>query len=90
MPHCHITIVEIDGGNKIERSPEVSSVGILYPGERLDLVVECSVGSEAAGSHLSITLDAEYAHRKRIQHITNYKVEILLFRTKLLHSPTHF
>ncbi|TVY39252.1 Laccase [Lachnellula subtilissima] len=59
MPHCHMTIIEIDGGNEIERSPEVSSVGILYPGERMDLLVECPMGSEAAGSHLSITLDAE-------------------------------
>ncbi|TVY91410.1 Laccase [Lachnellula willkommii] len=59
MPHCHITIIEIDGGNEIDRSPNVSSVGILYPGERMDLLVECDMNSEAAVSHLSITLDAE-------------------------------
>lgn len=61
VSHCQLTIFQVDGGNDIEISPRVRSVGVVYPGERIDLIVECLAGAEAAESHLSITLDAEYA-----------------------------
>jgi hypothetical protein len=54
-----MTVLQIDGGNDIARSPESSSVGILYPGERMDLIVECPAGAENTDAHLSVTLDAE-------------------------------
>ena len=53
-------VFEIDGGNEVKTSPESSSVGVLYPGERMDLVVECFADPEVTGSLLSVTLDAEY------------------------------
>lgn len=52
-------VFEIDGGNQIHQSPESSAIGVLYPGERIDLVIECDRDS-AVQSHLSVTLDAEY------------------------------
>jgi len=59
MPHCQLTIFQIDGGNDIEISAGARSVGVMYPGERIDSMMECPAGAETADLHLSITLDAE-------------------------------
>ncbi len=47
-------IVEIDGGNQIELMPLVNSIGILYPGERMDVIV-----SNNQIMNLTISLDQE-------------------------------
>ena len=49
-----MNVVEIDGGNQIESTPFVSSVGILYPGERMDVIVS---GHQI--TNLTISLDQE-------------------------------
>ncbi|KAF4638056.1 hypothetical protein G7Y89_g1 [Cudoniella acicularis] len=58
-PDCHVAMFQVDGGNEIEESPKSSSIGILYPGERIDLILECDATSQPAGYPLTITLDAE-------------------------------
>ncbi|TVY83467.1 Laccase-1 [Lachnellula suecica] len=73
MPHCFMQVFESDGGNVIQMSPRSSSVGTLYPGERMDFVVECSVGDDAVESHLSVTLDAEnFAIQNQALTLTHY------------------
>jgi hypothetical protein len=86
-----MTVFQVDGGNNIEISPESSSVGILYPGERMDLIVECPAGAKTANSHLSVTLDAEYAFdHKGKNDVTNKFIETSLYRTKPLRLRTIF
>jgi hypothetical protein len=47
---------QIDGGNPIVPSAAVDSIGVLYPGERVDIVVS---GEQI--KHVTIALDKEYA-----------------------------
>jgi hypothetical protein len=48
-------VIQIDGGNAIAPSNSVDSVGILYPGERMDIVT-----TSWNATTMSITLDTEY------------------------------
>lgn len=59
IPHCRMTVFQLDGGNVIEKSPESSSIGILYPGERMDLIMECDAITHSTDSEMTITLDSE-------------------------------
>jgi hypothetical protein len=54
-----MTVLQIDGGNDVEPSPPSSSIGIIYPGERIDLLVEWPDTDEDK-SFLTIILDTEY------------------------------
>jgi hypothetical protein len=49
-----MNVVEIDGGNQIEPTSAANSVGILYPGERMDIIVS---NDEIAS--LTVSLDQE-------------------------------
>ena len=51
----NMKVIKIDGGNDIQSSDWVASVGILYPGERMDVVT-----SGDPGTSLTITLDPGY------------------------------
>jgi hypothetical protein len=33
-------VVQLNGGNRIEHSESSDSVGVLYPGERMDIILE--------------------------------------------------
>jgi hypothetical protein len=54
-----MTVLQIDGGNDVEPSPPSTAIGIIYPGERIDLLVEWPDSDEDT-SHLTIILDTEY------------------------------
>ena len=49
LPGANLTAVEVDGGNKIRPSP-ATSVGVLYPGQRVDL----SLSWDKSESHAKI------------------------------------
>ncbi|KAF4631539.1 hypothetical protein G7Y89_g6597 [Cudoniella acicularis] len=60
IPGSKITATEIDGGNQIGASnmiDGVEAVGILYPGQRMDLIVE--FGENILETNLIVTLDEE-------------------------------
>lgn len=53
-------LISVDGGNKVSNGGEGSSVGILYPGQRVDLLVTPrSSTSDADARYLTINLDRE-------------------------------
>lgn len=59
---AHMGVVAVDGGNEVSSVSEASTVGILYPGQRVDIVV--TPGSSTADDddktpHLIISLDRE-------------------------------
>jgi len=56
LENANMQVIKIDAGNEIIPSDWVSSVGILYPGERMDILAS---GERAAS--LTITLDLEYS-----------------------------
>jgi hypothetical protein len=58
IPSSHMTVFQVDGGNEVNSTPRSSSVGILYPGERIDMIVEWpqNDGTELI---LTIILDTE-------------------------------
>jgi FtsP/CotA-like multicopper oxidase with cupredoxin domain len=56
IPNGNMKVVEIDGGNIIVPSPAVDSIGILYPGERMDVII-----SNDQTINLTVALDEEYA-----------------------------
>lgn len=52
-----MSAIQVDGGNKIKEHTKVESVGVLYPGERVDLILELD---DLVESHqLEVTLDQE-------------------------------
>lgn len=55
-----MTLFQVDGGNEIEAAPEAKAIGILYPGERIDVIVERIGPEEVKDPMLTITLDREY------------------------------
>lgn len=65
IPDHQMTIFQVDGGNDVGISPPISSMGILYPGERIDMIVENS----SPESSLTIILDDEYVLLHHFFHI---------------------
>ena len=55
LENANMQVIKIDGGNDIEPSDWVDTAGILYPGERMDIITS---GDRAKS--LTITLDPEY------------------------------
>ncbi|KAF8854167.1 hypothetical protein BDZ45DRAFT_716300 [Acephala macrosclerotiorum] len=53
LPHGHMDVVQIDGGNAI-KPITASGIGILYPGERVDIII-----SSTTAANISIILDEE-------------------------------
>ncbi|KAK3670245.1 hypothetical protein LTR78_009900 [Recurvomyces mirabilis] len=50
------SLLTVDGGNLVAHSAQGSGFGILYPGERVDLIVQ---RMESEESHITIALDRE-------------------------------
>jgi hypothetical protein len=71
MESGNLQVIKIDGGNDIRPSQSVDSVGILYPGERMDLIYR-----GGGAQSISITLDPEYAHLSFFIPHTNRSPEI--------------
>jgi hypothetical protein len=58
IPGAQISVFRVDGGQSIASSEIVDSVGVLYPGERVDILVGWEVNRES-DSVLIISLDEE-------------------------------
>ena len=54
MPNGGMEVIQIDGGNEIATAPASESIGILFPGERMDIIA-----SNHQATTFSITLDPE-------------------------------
>ena len=50
--------IQVDGGNDIE-AVYADSVGILYPGERVDIIARWRIGYANRGPLLHVSLDQE-------------------------------
>ncbi|PHH92493.1 hypothetical protein CDD83_7130 [Cordyceps sp. RAO-2017] len=62
LTHGAMKVLSVDGDSLVSpRSPAAASVGVLYPGERMDVVVDrwASTDSEGRSPELSILLDKE-------------------------------
>ena len=59
MSHAKVLAIEVDGGSEIE-AVDSDSVGIIYPGERVDLVIHWTTGAAHIEPGFRITLDEEY------------------------------
>jgi hypothetical protein len=60
MPDAEIQLIQLDGGQKIQATEATDTAGILYPGERMDLVVSWSQVGQQNPAALIISLDEEY------------------------------
>lgn len=58
MSSAKLRAVIVDGGYPIV-ADSADSVGIIYPGERVDLIVDWSADAASHGPHLHISLDPE-------------------------------
>lgn len=50
--------IHVDGGNEIEAS-DADMLGIIYPGERVDIIIRWNIGAELVGSSLQVSFDEE-------------------------------
>jgi FtsP/CotA-like multicopper oxidase with cupredoxin domain len=59
IPGSEIKVVQVDGGNHVEGSAITDSVGIIYPGERVDIIVDWTKCQDEFSSYLIVALDRE-------------------------------
>ena len=64
MDHSRLLAVQVDGGNEIDAT-EADSVGILYPGERVDMIADRLAGFEGGYPSFHVEFDQEYAELDR-------------------------
>jgi hypothetical protein len=53
-------LLKVDGGNAVDSAPGAEAIGVLYPGERMDVIVEPLDSEEEKEPMLTIKLDREY------------------------------
>lgn len=53
-----MTVIQLDGGGEIQTGPGVDTIGVLYPGERMDVIIALDTTLDASSS-LVIILDQE-------------------------------
>lgn len=53
-----MSTIQLDGGGEIQPSPDVDAIGVLYPGERLDIILVSSIDVDE-GFKLIVKLDQE-------------------------------
>lgn len=51
-------VVSVDGGGLVDGTPDVNTVGVLYPGERIDVILE-KTNDASTQPTLTVTLDRE-------------------------------
>ncbi|CAG8948828.1 hypothetical protein HYFRA_00001951 [Hymenoscyphus fraxineus] len=54
-----MTVIQVDGGSPVSDAPNALSIGILYPGERMDILIEPSSTFNSQTAALRIELDPE-------------------------------
>lgn len=58
MENATLQVIEVDGGCPVETSPQ-RSLGILYPGERIDVMLDWAPADTRKSPHLHIQVDEE-------------------------------
>lgn len=54
-------VIAVDGGHPVASgSPAMGSIGVLYPGERMDVLVDRGGRTTRQSAELVVTLDGEY------------------------------
>jgi hypothetical protein len=84
-----MTVLQLDGGNRVENTPPSSAIGILYPGERIDLLVEWLYTDEYE-TNLTIILDAEYIPQSPTLKHTNSSYRNYSIQNNALTGTQHF
>lgn len=54
-----MTVIQLDGGGEISNAHVAESVGILYPAERVDVILELKASEPDQATHFIIALDNE-------------------------------
>jgi hypothetical protein len=64
IPDSEMTVIEVDGGNPIiaDETNPANSIGILYPAERVDLILGWPEAVVDTDTEITIQLDKEYVH----------------------------
>ncbi|KUJ15800.1 uncharacterized protein LY89DRAFT_783068 [Mollisia scopiformis] len=60
IPDVEMKVIQVDGGGQVESSELVNSVGVLYPAERVDLVVSWPETVVDTDTKIIVELDKEY------------------------------
>lgn len=60
IPDSDMSLITVDGGNPVaEVSDPVNSVGVLYPGERVDILISWSETFVDSDTEIIVALDKE-------------------------------
>jgi hypothetical protein len=59
MPGTQLSAIQVDGGGRLQANEESESIGILYPGERVDVIVEWDENPPDQPPNLVVVLDQE-------------------------------
>jgi hypothetical protein len=59
MQGTQISAIQVDGGGRLQANEGSESIGILYPGERVDMIVEWDQNPPDQPPQLVVILDQE-------------------------------
>jgi hypothetical protein len=59
MPGTQLSAIQVDGGGRLQSNEGSEAIGILYPGERVDMIVEWDQNPPDQQPHLVVILDQE-------------------------------
>jgi hypothetical protein len=59
LTNANMTAIQVDGGGRIKPVQNIHSIGVLYPGERVDFLVDWNTLERESESSLVVTVDKE-------------------------------
>jgi FtsP/CotA-like multicopper oxidase with cupredoxin domain len=59
LTNANMTVIQLDGGGKIKPVQNIHSIGVLYPGERVDFLVDWNSLERESETSLVVTVDKE-------------------------------
>ena len=54
-----LALIKVDGGNDVQQSSEAKAIGVLYPGERIDVIIESLETAPHDSKRITVALDQE-------------------------------
>ena len=70
-------LIQVDGGGTVSNGQNASSIGVIYPGERIDIIIEPMSQLNRKNASIRVKLDDEYGSVKScVRNYTNLILEI--------------
>ncbi|KAF4120553.1 Multicopper oxidase with three cupredoxin domains [Geosmithia morbida] len=66
VPDSEMQVIQVDGGRRVDSNKTSNSMGVLYPGERVDFLMSWPEAALDMDTELTVQLDREYFTRPNL------------------------